>query len=337
MGTGDLQGWHADPFRLHEARYFSAGQPTALVRDEGTESHDEPPAGGWDPAAATAPTTAAATAPSTAAAPEPGELAAARPHGASSDAYQYSAAANRARRRSRPRAVAGAVLLAGAATIGALVVTNQSQGLSPVAFVRQSAQQTLAQHTADMTMSMKLQLGGVSETLYGSGELNFGTNAMVVDLTGGPSGVPFDLKEILVNGTLYVAFSIDGQSPFGSGGPVWTHVKVPASGSLSIGNGDPYTMLSQVEREGSTLRPLGTRIIGGVTCTGYAVTPPSHEGLPDTITIWADSQRLVREVSEGVRMDLGGSAVQAGVTMDFSNFGAPVHITAPPSGTTYTA
>ncbi len=42
------QGWFADPFGKHEARYFSAGSPTRLVRDGEAESYDEPPA--WAPA-----------------------------------------------------------------------------------------------------------------------------------------------------------------------------------------------------------------------------------------------------------------------------------------------
>ena len=37
-------GWHLDPFGLHEHRYFSRGKPTKLVRDDGRESYDEPPA-----------------------------------------------------------------------------------------------------------------------------------------------------------------------------------------------------------------------------------------------------------------------------------------------------
>jgi hypothetical protein len=39
----DAQGWYRDPFHVHEDRYFSAGQPTKLVRDDGRESYDEPP------------------------------------------------------------------------------------------------------------------------------------------------------------------------------------------------------------------------------------------------------------------------------------------------------
>ena len=37
------QGWHRDPFGLHDDRWLSRGRPTRLVRDQGAESYDEPP------------------------------------------------------------------------------------------------------------------------------------------------------------------------------------------------------------------------------------------------------------------------------------------------------
>lgn len=37
------QGWYRDPYHVHQDRYFSAGQPTKLVRDDGREGSDEPP------------------------------------------------------------------------------------------------------------------------------------------------------------------------------------------------------------------------------------------------------------------------------------------------------
>jgi hypothetical protein len=37
------QGWYGDPFLQHDARWFSDGTPTALVRDEGIDSTDPPP------------------------------------------------------------------------------------------------------------------------------------------------------------------------------------------------------------------------------------------------------------------------------------------------------
>lgn len=58
VDQGNLHGWHADPFGRHEARYFSAGCPTKLVRDGDAESYDQlpatEPAARPDPDAATA-------------------------------------------------------------------------------------------------------------------------------------------------------------------------------------------------------------------------------------------------------------------------------------------
>lgn len=34
------EGWYADGCGRHEARWYSYGEPTALVRDGGVESHD---------------------------------------------------------------------------------------------------------------------------------------------------------------------------------------------------------------------------------------------------------------------------------------------------------
>ena len=39
------EGWYRDPYGIHDDRWFSDGQPTNLVRDQGTESRDEPPPG----------------------------------------------------------------------------------------------------------------------------------------------------------------------------------------------------------------------------------------------------------------------------------------------------
>jgi hypothetical protein len=43
VGTIPAEGWHRDPFAIHEDRWMSRGQPTKLVRDGGTESYDPPP------------------------------------------------------------------------------------------------------------------------------------------------------------------------------------------------------------------------------------------------------------------------------------------------------
>jgi hypothetical protein len=40
----EAEGWCIDPYERHELRWFSAGRPTALVRDNGVDGRDEPPA-----------------------------------------------------------------------------------------------------------------------------------------------------------------------------------------------------------------------------------------------------------------------------------------------------
>jgi hypothetical protein len=44
----NAQNWCPDPFGRHEARWFSNGTPTALVRDHGVEAQDPPPESVFD-------------------------------------------------------------------------------------------------------------------------------------------------------------------------------------------------------------------------------------------------------------------------------------------------
>ena len=37
------EGWYRDPYGIHQDGWFSAGTPTSLVRDQGTEGRDDPP------------------------------------------------------------------------------------------------------------------------------------------------------------------------------------------------------------------------------------------------------------------------------------------------------
>ena len=43
MTAPAAEGWYRDPYGVHQDRWFSAGAPTSLVRDQGTEGHDDPP------------------------------------------------------------------------------------------------------------------------------------------------------------------------------------------------------------------------------------------------------------------------------------------------------
>jgi hypothetical protein len=49
VGGMDLDGWHPDPFGIHEERLFKGGEPTPLVRDDGIGSIDAVPVTGEHP------------------------------------------------------------------------------------------------------------------------------------------------------------------------------------------------------------------------------------------------------------------------------------------------
>jgi hypothetical protein len=357
MADGELQGWSYDPFGLHEARYFSAGRPTKLVRDGNVESYDEPPAGADELAhAAAAPGSAVGWAP--------------QPAGVSGPYPDDPGFAAEAPGRSRGRVLVAVALVTAAALVGGVVVVNGSRStpnrapaISSVAFVTRSAGQTMAERTADMTLSGTIQVGGQSVAVSGTGEANFSANAMALDLNASTSSGPLSEKEVMAQGSLFFAFSVDGKG-LGqvTGGREWIQMPAQASGSASLTGSDPSSSLSVLEQHGNTVRALGTKIIGGVSCQGYAATPSKQamiasakaeiarlglssamaslelslvQGMsPPTITVWIDAQGLIRQMSMSLQKMGLGSAMSVTMLVDFSHFGAPVLITAPaPSDT----
>jgi hypothetical protein len=285
MGTGGLQGWHADPFQRHEARYFSVGRPTELVRDGYAVSYDEPPSW-W------------------------------------------------ARRGRGLGKAAGAVLLAGAVVAAVLAIVGRSGPapavtLLPGVLLPQSAQRTLTQRTADVTVTGEVQAQGSIVKVEGSGEADFSTGSMAVNaVVSLPSGALAE-TEIGYDGTLF--YSVSVTRPPGSlpEGRSWIQMPAPQSSSASLTGSDPLTALRQLAAEGNTVRSLGMKTIGGVTCGGYAVTPRLAPA--QTVTAWIDSQHLVREEDAAVTMTINGAAAAGTIVMNFSNFGVPVQIV-PPAG-----
>jgi hypothetical protein len=395
MENRGLQGWIADPFRLHEERYFSAGRPTKLVRDGGVDSYDEPPPTLVPPAAGPAAdglgrrTTAtpgyfvdaAPPSPDVTARRAPGPHFALGPHFAPDPPFtpdpplapgpDFLPDPPFAPRPSRAR-LAGlftaATAIVATAVIAMVILVNESRSTttsdqgSTVAFVTRSAQRTLAERTADMTLSGTIAFAHKSFTVYATGETNFSTNAMAFDLRFSLSGGVLDEKEILVNGSLFVALSINGKSLAPATGRTWIQMPFQQSASANLAGSDPASSLSMLEQQGSTVQTLGTRVIGGVICTGYAVTPSTQTMIagaraeqaslgvpsattnqelqlirgmsPPTITLWIDGQNLVREMSMNLQTSVVGTTASADMVVDFSNYGAPVQITAPaPSDT----
>jgi hypothetical protein len=287
MGSGDLEGWQADPFRRHEARYFSVGRPTELVRDGDAVSYDEPPS-------------------------------------------------RRARRTRGLVTAVGAVLLVAALVAAVLVIARRSGpapaatfplGVSAAAVLPQAAQRTLTQRTAHITLSGAVQAHGITISLFGSGEADFATSSMELEAEVNLPTGPVAEKEIASNGILFYSMSVTGGTGSLPQGRSWVQMPARQSVSASLTGSDPLAALRQLSAQGNTVRAVGTKTIGGATCGGYAVTPLSAPA--QALTVWIDSQHLVREEDAAMQMTVNGSAATGHVVMNFTNFGAPVQMVLP--------
>jgi hypothetical protein len=352
MTDSGLQGWSPDPFQVHEQRYFSGGRPTKLVRDGDRESYDEPPSDTYQPV-----TVAAAPAAFTADVPDTYDF----------DPGDPEDPEDPGRRRGPRLAALLPLLAAGAVAASMLAVHGSHSTAAPdgtsAAFVNQSAARTLGQQTASMTISGTVQAAGRSIRLTGTGQVNFTANAATLNTTYTVYGRSSSLREIEVNGSLYMAATADGHLIQLSDGRTWLQTPLPTSSSPDLTGSNPIASLSELEQQGSGVRALGTKDVGGLPCSGYAVSPSLRmvaEGWRDelralgiptndisdrdlnqlrgvlpglTITIWVDQHRLVREI--GVSMQVHWQTdndVSINMVTDFSQFGTPVRIVPPPAG-----
>jgi len=273
------------------------------------------------------------------------------------DAYPHGPASEPEPRRwsSIVGIVASGIIVAAAAVAAVLIAETILHGHKPAgtsgatdaAFVTQAATKTLQQHTANVVLSANAATGATwaIPAIHGTGALDLGGKAATLNITLGSQAGGLVYREILVNGHLYVAVSVNGRD-LSVKGKTWIAVPVSSqkSGTTDLTGGDPTAALASLEKQGITVRALGTKVIGGVSCTGYTVTPPNAQ---ETITVWIDPQHLVREISENATVDLpsGGASASTAptgstdapsvdLTMDFSYSTAPLHVTAPPAAST---
>jgi hypothetical protein len=178
--------------------------------------------------------------------------------------------------------------------------------------------------TADISVSGTIHAAGQSTALNGTGQVNFATSAMTISLSASTGGrTATVLRAVLLNGNFYIAAGQAGSS-LGklTGGREW--IEVPGSQSSGSHGSAPIVTPTMLKQPGVTVRALGSRVVDGVNCTGYAVTPSIHThavspvvkntgsgqstvtvqgslgGLfknPPTITVWIDAHGFMHEGS----------------------------------------
>jgi hypothetical protein len=280
-------------------------------------------------------------------------------------------------RRRRNLIVTGSAILIVVIAAGVGVMSSRSHpasprtGMAPAAFVVSSTQATLDQHTADVSISGNVGLGGSQFSvpgvtnrnipLTGSGVVNFDTNQMSLTATAAGS----ETRILESGGNTYLGMSFDGKSMSQvTGGAEW--VELPSADQSSpfsgISSFDPLTMLNALQQKGWTVQPLGTSTIGGTTVSGYAATLSQAQAaqqieqeirsgkipgsipstdLPKIKNMAGDLPAITLDVYiDGAKLlrqlsvQLGGGhqGMSESFQMTFENYGTPVDIQTPPPG-----
>lgn len=250
--------------------------------------------------------------------------------------------------------LAVALTAAGCGTQG----RTSSAPITLAALVRDGARATMSHRTADLTVSGSIVVAGHTIPVSGSGQSDFNAHATQVAMNMAIPGHPVTITERMVAGHLYMGIDMAGHTLKQMTGHTWYQLPIPVGGSADgDGLGDPAQVLALAEQRGAKVVSLGTRTIGGLVVSGYAVTPsraamlaharsrladlpPAQRGpvmrmvramKPPTMQMWFDkTQDLLRRLTMRMNLSLAPGASAAGtIRFDFMNFGTPVSIPVP--------
>ncbi len=213
-----------------------------------------------------------------------------------------------------------------------------------------------AGRTARIAETMAMRAPGMSMSFTATGAFDFARSRGMISMR-----YPMGMTELFIPPKAYIKL------PAGAGaglppGKSWLAIDAGAAGSPAgslfgpFGGGtDPADLLSSLTAMSSSVTRLGTATIRGVQVTGYRVTidpakaaarlpRAKRAGFRDFATmlgsgsipvdVWVDGQNLVRRVQLSLHLP-GGQGAPAHArfvqTTDFYDFGAPVHVSAPPA------
>ena len=234
-------------------------------------------------------------------------------------------------------------------TTGARPQQAASGQVVQASFAKQAAAATTALRTGRFKITTSGT--GMPGNYSVSGAYDLDNGAMEMDVTGGSGSPAAGAETLIVGGKMYV------KVPAGLGAGLtkpWMSIAIPGGsglGSSATAGMEPQQMLKEVQAVTGGLTVVGHETIDGVDTTHYhgTVDPAKiiakegggadmagHVGtIP--IDIWVDGQgRLVRQQTSvsGLQGLSDSGSTPTGdvvVTIDFTDLGGPVAITAPPA------
>ena len=272
--------------------------------------------------------------------------------------YGYSAAIPATARPRRRRLTAGLVAGGAAVVLATTLVVVLGNGPDAQAAVLNAVNGTLADKTAHLTLTVTASADGTSFTAAGTGSADFSQDAMALDASVSAEGQHISLNEIMVAGTLYEGIpGISLVEP----GKSWVSADISqfandatsgTAGALGTGD-DPVATLHMLAQQGNTVTSLGPSTVDGDAVQGYAVTidkaavqkelsaasvpawlRQSLHGLDFSgfnVRVYVDDQGQLRREVVGMSLTVASHTVSLSATVDFSDYGAPVDVSAPPA------
>jgi hypothetical protein len=261
----------------------------------------------------------------------------------------------RSRHESRIERAAIACAAASMVLVAAVLTVVVDIGASGTdASVVQATRTTLSDKTAQLVVTATGRSAGESLTATGTGSVDFANNAMQVETPIETNGQQVVVQEVYIEDVIYESFpGIDQVEP----GKQWI------SNDLSLGlkssddsSNDllenPTAMLHLLAAGRNQVSSLGSTAIGGVSCHGYLVTVSAGAirsdltgaQLPawmrqalanvnivgEKVKIYVDGQGLLRRQTFTNQMTIDKSVIEMTGSIDFSDYGEPVNVSAPP-------
>ncbi len=215
---------------------------------------------------------------------------------------------------------------------------------------------TLADKTAHVSLTMSAGTQGQAVTASGNGGIDFSQNALQMDFSVGAGGQSLSMQAIYLGGTVYESLPEVSEIEPGKSwvsedlSSITSATGSEASNSLGV-EGNPAEMLRMLAEHGNTVTPIGASTINGVSVQGYSVTIGAAQirsqlsSVPDWVRtvltkvgikaidykVYVDGQGLLRRTTISMGIAAEGTTITIGESLDFSDYGSPVDISALPA------
>jgi hypothetical protein len=257
-------------------------------------------------------------------------------------------------RRPRRRMVTALVVLVLAVAAGG-VFAVVSGSKSAAAAVIDSVNSTMADRTAHVVMTTTEDSSSSHVSATGVGGVDFSQSALQLQFTVDADGQHIPITALYLSGSIYESIAgLDQLIP----GKSWISLDVGSAatgqgpGAFSTGN-NPTAMLRLLAQQGNAVVALGPSTIGGTSVQGYQVklTPAAIKAqlakanLPAWVTsalnlvhiqsvtnkVYVDGAGLLRRYSLSLTESTASTGkITVNDSLDFSEYGTPVSVQAPP-------